>query len=85
MIQCNGNRREDYHFVDGVNPAFGPPHWVIGAIGNSTWSGVRLRDLFRDAGMDVDNISLGKISPPEGSGSVGLTGMCLTMLLLYML
>ena len=24
---------------DGKTPAFGPPHWVAGAIGNSTWSG----------------------------------------------
>ena len=74
MIQCNGNRREDYHYVDGVNPAFGPPHWVVGAIGNSTWSGVRLRDLLRASGMDVDSISLGKIPAPEKATSVGLTG-----------
>ena len=43
VIQCNGNRREDYHYVDhgpnaGKQPAFGPPHWVSGAIGCATWS-----------------------------------------------
>ena len=41
VIQCNGNRREDFHYVDGETPAFGPPHWVAGANGNSTWSGPR--------------------------------------------
>ena len=50
VIQCNGNRREDFHYVDGKTPAFGPPHWVAGAIGNSTWSGPRLRDVLRCAG-----------------------------------
>ena len=39
VIQCNGNRREDFHYLDGKTPAFGPPHWVAGAIGNATWSG----------------------------------------------
>ena len=34
---------------DGKTPAFGPPHWVAGAIGNSTWSGPRLRDVLRSA------------------------------------
>ena len=62
VIQCNGNRREDFHYLgmmdtclmyisnsnpDGETPAFGPPHWVAGAIGNSTWSGPRLRDVLR--------------------------------------
>jgi sulfite oxidase len=72
VIQCNGNRREDYHYLDGKTPAFGPPHWVCGAIGCSTWSGVRLRDLYRAAGMDVDGISLGKVSAPQKATSVGL-------------
>eukprot|EP00605_Chrysophyceae_sp_TOSAG23-4_P000270 GSChrysophyteH1.ASY1.ANO1.312.1 assembled CDS len=53
VIQCNGNRREDFHYLDGKTPAFGPPHWVAGAIGNATWSGPRLRDVLRAAGMDA--------------------------------
>merc|ERR1712037_1033547 len=65
VIQCNGNRREDFHYLDGETPAFGPPHWVAGAIGNSTWSGPRLRDVLRAAGMDVDNISVGKVESPN--------------------
>ena len=75
VIQCNGNRREDYHYVDGKTPAFGPPHWVAGAIANSQWTGVRLRDVMRAAGMDVDGISLGRVKPPKEAISVGLHGM----------
>ena len=74
MIQCNGNRREDFHYVDGKTPAFGPPHWVAGAMGNSTWSGPRLRDVLRASGMDVDAISLGKKEVPL-TWNVGLLGM----------
>jgi sulfite oxidase len=74
VIQCNGNRREDFHYIDGNTPAFGPPHWVAGAIGNSTWSGARLRDILRYCGMDVDGISLNKVAPPKDATMVGLTG-----------
>jgi sulfite oxidase len=72
IIQCNGNRREDYHFEkDGV-PAFGPPHWVAGAIGCATWTGVRLRDLLASAGMDVDGISTRRILAPPNAQHIGL-------------
>lgn len=93
VIQCNGNRREDYHFVeegpaegpmgaagtkrdDGSStrgqPAFGPPHWVAGAIGCSTWSGVRMRDILKAAGMDVDALTLRTKEAPEKAINVGL-------------
>jgi sulfite oxidase len=72
VIQCNGNRREDFHYIDGETPAFGPPHWVAGAMGCATWSGVRMRDLLRASGMDVDSISLGKIEAPEKATEIGL-------------
>ncbi len=77
VIQCNGNRREDFHYVDGKTPAFGPPHWVAGAIGHSKWTGPRLRDVLRASGMDVDAMSLGKIPFPESEGplQIGLLGM----------
>ena len=75
VIQCNGNRREDYHYLDGKTPAFGPPHWVCGAIGCSRWAGVRLRDLYRAAGMDVDGISLGRVDAPKNAVHVGLLAM----------
>lgn len=75
VIQCNGNRREDFHYSDGKSPAFGPPHWVAGAISNATWSGPRLRDVLRAAGMDVDSISLGTQDAPPKATQVGLLGM----------
>jgi len=74
VVQCNGNRREDYHLLDGETPAFGPPHWVCGAISCSTWTGVRMRDVLAASGLDVDTISLNKASPPGGANLVGLTG-----------
>jgi len=74
VIQCNGNRREDIHYIDGLTPAFGPPHWVAGAIGNSKWSGVRMRDVLKAAGMDVDAISLGSKPAPEKATNIGLLG-----------
>jgi sulfite oxidase len=74
VIQCNGNRREDYHYYDGETPAFGPPHWVAGAIGNATWSGVRLRDLIAAAGMDVDAICLRTKDAPPLAKQIGLLG-----------
>ena len=73
VIQCNGNRREDFHYFDGKTPAFGPPHWVAGAMGNATWSGPRLRDVLRASGMDVDGISLGEKTVPH-TWNVGLLG-----------
>lgn len=51
-----------------------PPHWVVGAIGCATWSGVRLRDVLRAAGLDVDSISLNKAEPPGGANLVDLMG-----------
>jgi hypothetical protein len=42
------------HVLSGKNPAFGPPHWVCGAIGCAQWTGVRMRDVLRASGMDVD-------------------------------
>jgi len=74
VIQCNGNRREDYHYYDGETPAFGPPHWVAGAIGNATWSGARLRDVLAASGMNVDAISLRTKDAPAKATQVGLLG-----------
>jgi len=35
------------------------PHWRNGAIGNAKWTGVKVRDILRECGMDVDAIALG--------------------------
>lgn len=57
-LQCAGNRQEDY--VTDERPLYVAPHWRNGAIGCAKWAGVRVRDVLKAAGMDVDSISLGK-------------------------
>lgn len=41
--------------------------WDVGAISNAEWSGVRLRDVLKDAGLQVDD-------PPEHAQHVQLYG-----------
>lgn len=74
VIQCNGNRREDYHFINEGVPAFGPPHWVAGAIGNATWTGVRLRDVLKASGLNLDAVSLGEEDLPPGADNISFKG-----------
>ena len=50
-LQCSGNRRR--HMSAGARHATGL-QWDIGAISNAKWTGVRLRDVLRDAGVDVN-------------------------------
>jgi len=57
-LQCAGNRQEDYVTED--RPLYVAPHWRNGAIGCAKWAGVKVRDVLRECGMDVDNIALGK-------------------------
>lgn len=61
-IQCAGNRRSDMHKtkqVKGLN-------WGIGAIGNATWSGVKLRDVLLAAGYTPDDVKWAKHVQFEG-------------------
>ncbi len=50
VMQCAGNRRADMRTVRAVS---GDP-WAAGAIGNATWTGVRLADVLRASGA-VEN------------------------------
>lgn len=59
-LQCAGNRQEDY--VTDDRPLYVAPHWRNGAIGCAKWAGVRVRDVLRASGMDVDSISLNQKS-----------------------
>ncbi len=54
-LQCSGNRRSD--MTKNARPTSGL-QWSVGAIGNAKWSGARLVDVLRDAGLDV-------VHPPE--------------------
>ncbi len=48
-MQCAGNRRAD---MRAVAPVSGDP-WDGGAIGTADWTGVRLGDVLREAGIDA--------------------------------
>lgn len=53
VCQCAGSRRglSDPH-VPGVE-------WGYGAVGNATWTGVRLRDVLRHFGIDTATVEVG--------------------------
>ena len=52
-MQCSGNRRS--HMTENSRPTNGL-QWGVGAISTAEWSGVRLRDVLADAGMDVGDM-----------------------------
>lgn len=52
-LQCSGNRRS--HMTAGSRATNGL-QWGVGAIGTAVWTGVRLRDVLKDAGLPVDDL-----------------------------
>ncbi|KAL8830873.1 MAG: hypothetical protein Q9170_005531 [Blastenia crenularia] len=52
-LQCSGNRRK--HMTEESRSTNGL-QWDAGAISNAEWTGIRLRDLLRDAGVQVDGL-----------------------------
>lgn len=62
-LQCAGNRREDMH--DDDHKIFIAPHWVVGAMSTAKWGGVRMRDVLKECGMDVDAMALGENTPKD--------------------
>ena len=50
-LQCSGNRRRQ--MTEGSRPTNGL-QWNVGAISNAEWTGVRLRDVLKDAGFPTD-------------------------------
>ena len=73
-IQCAGNRREELGRVKQVK---GIP-WTGGAIGNASWTGVRLRDVLAYAGLKQDEDEEGQVKHIhfEGLDRNPLTGEC---------
>ena len=53
VLQCSGNRRA--HMNAASRQTQGLP-WGIGAIGNAEWTGVKLRDVLKHAGLSIDNL-----------------------------
>ena len=56
VLQCSGNRRS--HMSEGSGREASGLKWDVGAISNAQWRGPRLRDVLRDAGLNLDD-------PPE--------------------
>ena len=61
VCQCSGNRRGMFQpHVQGVE-------WGVGAMGNARWTGIRLRDVLRKAGVAKDAVEVafdGADGPP---------------------
>jgi len=59
-LQCAGNRGEDYHGLGKgeTTGVFQAPHWNVAAIGNAKFTGVRMRDILKECGVEVDKIAL---------------------------
>lgn len=61
VIQCSGNSRSLFE------PRVPGGQWKNGAMGNVTWSGARLRDILKEAGIKADSVEVsfdGLDSPP---------------------
>ncbi|KAI9838413.1 MAG: hypothetical protein M1837_002496 [Sclerophora amabilis] len=52
-LQCSGNRRK--HMTVNARSTNGL-QWEVGAIGTADWTGVRLRDVLADVGLEVDEL-----------------------------
>ncbi|WP_209426201.1 sulfite oxidase [Pararhodobacter sp. SW119] len=59
QIECGGNGRAGFNPLPRGNP------WTIGAIGCSEWTGVRLRDVLRRAGLKQSAVYTGHFSYDE--------------------
>lgn len=64
-MQCSGNRRK--HMTEAARATNGL-QWDVGAIGTAEWTGVRLRDVLADCGVDVLDIPDG-VKHAQFSGS----------------
>jgi DMSO/TMAO reductase YedYZ molybdopterin-dependent catalytic subunit len=53
QLECGGNGRA------GFNPPPSGNQWTIGAIGNAEWTGVRLADILRRAGLKPEAVYTG--------------------------
>ncbi|MGY6410448.1 MAG: sulfite oxidase [Alkalilacustris sp.] len=56
QLECGGNGRAGFNPLPRGNP------WTIGAIGNAEWTGVRLSDILRRAGLQPSAVYTGHFS-----------------------
>jgi DMSO/TMAO reductase YedYZ molybdopterin-dependent catalytic subunit len=59
QIECGGNGRAGFNPLPRGNP------WTVGAIGNAEWTGVRLSDILRRAGLKQSAVYTGHFSYDE--------------------
>lgn len=52
-LECGGNGRSEF------NPPAKGNQWTIGAVHSATWTGVRLRDVLKDAGIKTNAVYIG--------------------------
>lgn len=52
-LECGGNGRSEF------NPPAKGNQWTIGAVSCAEWTGVRLRDVLEDAGINPDAVYIG--------------------------
>lgn len=58
VLQCSGNRRK--HMSEGSGREASGLRWGVGAISNGKWRGPLLRDVLRDAGLDLEDSATGE-------------------------
>lgn len=59
QLECGGNGRAGFNPLPRGNP------WTIGAIGNAEWTGVRVSDILRRAGLKPSAVYTGHYSYDE--------------------
>ncbi|MDT0538986.1 sulfite oxidase [Croceitalea sp. P059] len=52
-LECGGNGRSEF------NPPAKGNQWIIGAVSCANWTGVRLRDVLEDTGINSDAVYIG--------------------------
>ena len=75
-LECAGNGRQLFEIVDG-HPSGGgdgfDTQWMLGAMGQAVWSGVRLRDVLDLVGVDPSATVVGTHGPdPDGETLEGV-------------
>jgi len=56
FLECGGNGRSEY------NPPAKGNQWLVGGVSFGTWTGVRLKDLLKEAGLKDDAVYIGYYS-----------------------
>lgn len=52
-LECGGNGRSEF------NPPASGNQWTVGAVSCAEWTGIRLRDVLEDAGIQADAVYIG--------------------------